>query len=122
MENADKQSYKWTYYAYQFLIDYIKSNKEFMAEDVRIASEGIVEAPPSKRAWGGIFVKAVKSGLIKRKGFMNVKNAKAHCTPATLWEVCQFDKQNLTVTERLAKWHLSEMNNTKDEPHKSKDV
>ena len=88
MENADKQNYKWTYYAYQFLLNYIKSNKEFMAEDVRIASGGIVPEPPNKRAWGGIFVKAVKSGLIKRKGFMNVKNAKAHCTPATLWEVC----------------------------------
>lgn len=88
MENADKQSNKWTYYAYEFLLNYIKSNREFMAEDVRIASEGFVEIPPSKRAWGGIFVKAVKSGLIKRKGFMNVKNAKAHCTPATLWEVC----------------------------------
>jgi len=88
MENADNQSNKWTYYAYQFLLNYIKSHKEFMAEDVRIASEGIVEIPPSNRAWGGVFVKAVKSDLIKRKGFMNVKNAKAHCTPATLWEVC----------------------------------
>ncbi len=88
MENADKQNEKWTFYAYQFLLDYIKLNKEFMAEDVRVASEGIVQVPPSNRAWGGIFVKAVKSGLIKRKGFMNVKNAKAHCTPATLWEVC----------------------------------
>ena len=88
MENADKQCNHWTYHAYQFLLNYIKSNKEFLAEDVRIASEGIVEEPPSKRAWGGIFVKAVKSGLIKRKGFMNVKNPKAHCTPATLWEVC----------------------------------
>ena len=88
MENADKQCNDWTYYAYQFLLNYTKSNKEFMAEDVRIESKGIVEEPPSKRAWGGIFVKAVKSGLIKRKGFMNVKNPKAHCTPATLWEVC----------------------------------
>jgi hypothetical protein len=88
MENADSKGNKWTYYAYQFLLYYIKSNKEFMAEDVRIASNGIVDNPPSQRAWGGIFVRAVKAGLIKRKGFMNVKNAKAHCTPATLWEVC----------------------------------
>lgn len=88
VKNADKQRNNWTHYAYQFLLNYAESNKEFLAEDVRVASEGIVEEPPSKRAWGGIFVKAVRSGLIKRKGFMNVKNPKAHCTPATLWEVC----------------------------------
>jgi len=88
METAEKNQENWTQIAYQFLLNYIKSNKEFMAEDVREASEGIIQSPPSKRAWGGIFVKAVKSGLIKRKGFKNVKNAKAHCTPATLWEIC----------------------------------
>jgi len=88
MEHADEETPKWNYNAYQFLLNYTKTNKEFMAEDVRLASEGIVDEPPSKRAWGGIIVRAVKSGLIKRKGFMNVKNAKAHCTPATLWEVC----------------------------------
>ena len=88
MSNADSKSEKWSYNAYKFLLNYIKSNKQFMAEDVRVASIGKIEIPPSNRAWGGIFVKAAKSNLIKRKGFMNVKNAKAHCTPATVWEVC----------------------------------
>ncbi len=87
-ENANNKSEDWSYYAYKFLLEYVKLHKEFMAEDVRNASEGIVEIPPSNRAWGGVMVKAVKSGLIKRKGFKNVKNSKAHCTPATLWEVC----------------------------------
>ena len=88
IDNAERHHENWTYYAYQFLLNYTKSHKEFMAEDVRVASEGIVDMPPSKRAWGGVFVRAVKSGLIRRKGFQNVKNSKAHCTPATLWEVC----------------------------------
>jgi len=57
-----------------------------MTEDVRISSEGIIEIPPSNRAWGGVIVRAVKSGLIKRIGFQNVNNPKAHKTPATLWE------------------------------------
>jgi len=87
MMNADRQHEKWTVSAYNFLLSYIQTNKEFMAEDVRAASFGIVIEPPHNRAWGGIFVKAVKSGLIKRKGFRNVTNAKAHCTPATLWGV-----------------------------------
>lgn len=87
LENADRQICNWSYHAYQFLLEYTKANKQFMAEDVRNASIGIIETPPSSRAWGGILVKAAKSGLIKRIGFKNVKNAKAHCTPATLWEV-----------------------------------
>jgi len=86
METAEKHQENWTHFAYQFLLNYTKANKEFMAEDVRNASEGIVQSPPSKRAWGGIFVKAVKSGLIERIGFRNVKNANAHCTPASLWK------------------------------------
>lgn len=86
--NADRVSENWTDKAYRFLLSYMAKNKEFMAEDVRGASTGIIEDPPSKRAWGGIFVRAVKAGLIRRKGFQNVKNSKAHCTPATLWEVC----------------------------------
>ena len=76
----------WTELAFNFLRTYIRSNREFMAEDVRNASIGIISEPPSDRAWGGIFVRAAKNGLIKRKGFQNVKNVKAHCTPATLWE------------------------------------
>ena len=58
-----------------------------MVEDVREASKGVVPVTPSTRAWGGVVVRASKAGVIKRKGFKNVKNAKAHCTPATLWEV-----------------------------------
>jgi len=88
-QNADRQNPNWSNLAYNFLLKYIKENKEFMAEEVRIKSEDFIPIPPSNRAWGGVIVRAVKSGLIKRKGYKNVKNAKAHCTPATLWEVCK---------------------------------
>jgi len=85
VNHADQQSENWSHYAYQFLLSYIKQNREFMSEDVRAASVGIVDTPPSSRAWGGIIVRAVKSGLIRRKDFCTVKNPKAHCTPASLW-------------------------------------
>jgi hypothetical protein len=58
-----------------------------MTEDVREASKHQLSEPPSARAWGGIIVKAVKCGLIYRKGFRNVSNVKAHRTPASLWAV-----------------------------------
>lgn len=77
----------WSDHAYNFLLTYSKTHREFMVEDVREASKGIVPVPPSTRAWGGVVVRASKAGVIRRKGFQNVKNTKAHCTPATLWEV-----------------------------------
>jgi len=87
MQHANNKIDSWTCKAYKFLLSYIQTNKVFMCEDVREASKGIVESPPNNRAWGGIFAKAAKLHIIKRKGFKNVANAKAHCTPATLWEV-----------------------------------
>lgn len=88
IDHADEVSEKWSEVAYQFLLKFIKSNKEFMTEQIRSASTGIVPEPPTTRAWGGIIVRAKKSGLIKRIDFQNVKNPKAHCTPASVWQVC----------------------------------
>ena len=87
LDNADSVHDKWSDTAYIFLLKYIKSHREFMTEDVRVASEKEIPIPPSKRAWGGITVRAVKAGLIERIGFSNVKNIKAHRTPATVWRV-----------------------------------
>ena len=85
-DHANEVKPRWSDTAYEFLLSYIKTKDQFMAEDVRKASYGIVPTPPSNRAWGAIFVRATKSGLIRRIGFKNVKNPLAHCTPATLWQ------------------------------------
>ena len=87
INNANDTHDKWSDKAYKFLVDYIKSQYEFMTEDVRMASEGEIPKPPSNRAWGGIILRASRAGLISRVGFSNVKNAKAHKTPATVWRV-----------------------------------
>jgi hypothetical protein len=87
IDSANSVVKNWSDVAYGFLLGYADSHKEFMIEDMRIASNGFVPEPPSKRAWGGIAVRAAKNGIIRRKGFRNVKNVRAHCTPATLWEV-----------------------------------
>lgn len=86
LNHANRVVDNWGEKAFAFFLEYLKNNKEFMAEDVRNASVGIVPEAAHARAWGAIIVRAVKSGLIRRKGFKNVKNAKAHCTPAALWE------------------------------------
>lgn len=87
LSNAERKNENWGVIAYNFLLEYIKSNKQFLAEDVRIASNEVVPEPPSNRAWGAIFVQAKKNRLIKKLGYSEVKNPKAHRTPATLWGV-----------------------------------
>ena len=92
IDNADDTHDKWSEKAYKFLLDYIKYGEgrdqyEFMTEDVRVASESAIPKPPSNRAWGGVILRAAKAGLINRVGFSNVKNAKAHRTPATVWRI-----------------------------------
>jgi len=85
--HANVEVHGWSDQAYNYLLDYSKKHKEFMVEDVRESSKGIIPIPPSTRAWGGVVVRASRAGIIERKGFKNVKNVKAHCTPATLWRV-----------------------------------
>jgi hypothetical protein len=85
VKHAELKDPHWKEKAYRFLVQYIDSHGEFMAEDVRMASSGVVPVPPSKRAWGGVIVRAARKGLIERVGFRSVKNAKAHCTPAAVW-------------------------------------
>ena len=87
IDNADDTHERWSEKAYKFLTNWIKTQYEFMTEDVRLASEKKIPIPPSNRAWGGVVVRASKAGLITRVGFSNVKNAKAHSTPATVWRV-----------------------------------
>ena len=87
IDNADDTHERWSEKAYKFLTNWIKTQYEFMTEDVRLASEKEIPKPPSNRAWGGIILRAVRAGLITRDRFSNVKNAKAHKTPATVWKV-----------------------------------
>lgn len=87
LDNAEIHEENWGKTAYKFLLEYSRSNKVFLAEDVRIASNETVPEPPSNRAWGAIFIQAKKNNLIKKIGYSEVKNPKAHRTPATLWAV-----------------------------------
>lgn len=86
IEHAEQKTPIWADQAYKFLIEYAKENIEFLAEDVRAAAGPFVPVPPSKRSWGGIFVRAAAAGYIKSIGYKAVNNPKAHKTPATLWQ------------------------------------
>lgn len=88
VDHADAVVDNWSRLAYAFLERYCRSHREFMIEDVRKASIGIVPEPPSFRAWGSVATKAARNNLVSRSGYRNVTNSRAHRTPATVWTVC----------------------------------
>ena len=87
IDHAEEVEPNWSEQAYEFLTQYVSENRcgNFMAEDVRIASIGIVPEPPSNRAWGGIIRRAANSDLIMNNGYAKTSNPKAHGTPAAVW-------------------------------------
>jgi len=93
IENADKKNYNWSETAYAFLKGYCKANgsgHQFLTEDVRYEAEyykHLLPDPPSKRAWGGVILKAKHEKIIIGIGYDKVLNPKAHCAFATIWEV-----------------------------------
>jgi hypothetical protein len=75
----------WSELASNFLESYILSHDEFMAEDVRNASVGMVPEPPDQRAWGGIIQKYSKAGIIYRIGYRPMKSPNCHMNPKAVW-------------------------------------
>jgi hypothetical protein len=61
----------------------------FQAEDFRDSITGLIEEPPSKRAFGHIILKAAREGLITRVGYAPVKNVTAHRAFASVWKSCK---------------------------------
>lgn len=87
VDTADSKIKHWSEQAFNFLVSFANTESGlFLIEDVRNASDGIIPEPPSARAWGSIAVRAAKNGIIKQRGYAQVKNKKAHCTPAAIWE------------------------------------
>ena len=88
-DTAESLSPGWSDKAYEILLDYLKTGpREFMTEDVREYAAMIdFTAPASKRAWGGVMVRAKGNKLIEAIGIGSVKNPRAHCANATIWRV-----------------------------------
>jgi hypothetical protein len=87
VDHAEKENVGWNQKAYDFLIKFLNNhNGYFMAEEVRVYAQQMnFELPPSNRAWGGVILKASRSGLIQSCGIHKVKNKRAHCANAAVW-------------------------------------
>ena len=85
-QHANEVHESWSDKAYNYLKWVLPQiDGEFMTEDIRLMSENLIPEPPSKRAWGAIMVRAVKDKLIRKVGFGQVKNPKAHRANASIW-------------------------------------
>lgn len=88
IDHAEQETPSWSDLALNMVSDFIDAypHLEFMAEDVRKWShhKGLPE-PPSKRAWGGVIVRAARLDLIVKVGIGQVKNPTAHCANANIW-------------------------------------
>lgn len=59
----------WNDQAYAFLEAFAKQHKDFISEDVSDASKKVeFPQPPTDRAWGSVYRKAIKEGIILQVG------------------------------------------------------
>lgn len=69
IEHAEAECENWGELAYLFLEQFCRKNLSFISEDVSDASKtwGMVQ-PPTDRAWGQVYRRAQKSGVIVMDG------------------------------------------------------
>ncbi len=77
---------QWKVEALHFLKSFATNGKEFITEDVRIASEGKIPKIKEERAWGQLMRNAAKAGIIQNTGrFGLMKGKQSHSGIKTLW-------------------------------------
>lgn len=76
----------WGDTAIEFLKKYRLTVPDFLTEDLRKASIGIVPVPEEPRAWGAVLVRACKMGLIEWTGeYRCMVDLKSHSCPKKVW-------------------------------------
>ena len=87
--NAEQSMPEWRAQAFEFLVDFAGANIEFISEDVSDASkEKGFPQPPTDRAWGTVYVKAVKAGIITQYGIG--RSRRRHASICPLWRSLVF--------------------------------
>lgn len=90
-ESADVKVKDWSRQCWQLFLWWLRRNVkrggEFMIEDFRkhVIEMGLLEVPPSNRAFGFISIRANKRGWIEFVRTDKVKNVKAHSANASVW-------------------------------------
>lgn len=91
VESADRKEKDWSKKCWQLFLWWMRRNikrgGEFMVEDFRkhVKEYGLLEDPPSNRAFGFVSKRALNGGWIVFSRVASVKNKKAHAARATMW-------------------------------------
>lgn len=82
LANAEAECNGWTDLAFKFLEMFCRQNQSFISEDVSDASKkwGMVQ-PPTDRAWGSIYRRAQRAGLIEMDGVGRSRRRHASVCP-----------------------------------------
>lgn len=79
----------WPARAYAFLTRFARTHESFISEECTEEAERLGFGPPTDpRAWGAIFQKASRSGVIARDGFGI--SQRRHLSPTPLWRSLVF--------------------------------
>jgi len=87
IDHADQYSAGWRQEVYEKLLLFLETRSEpFLAEEFReFAEANGIESPPSLRAYGAIIVRAAKEEKIRKVGYSQVTNARAHRANCSVW-------------------------------------
>ena len=83
--HADEVNEDWSEQAYDFLIAFAQRNHTFQSEDVSDASKRVSNfpQPPTDRAWGSVYTRAARAGVIEQYGM--ARSRRRHASVCILW-------------------------------------
>lgn len=89
IEHADSIAPGWSDRAFELLVEHTRSRPPpFTSPQFRIlATQRGLASPASNMAWGSIFHRARKAGLLVRDGFEQYGDATMHSQTITRWKV-----------------------------------
>lgn len=93
-QHAEEVVPKWGDRAYSMLLDYLTKppqfTRAFTAEDVREHAQRLsLPEPPHLRAWGAVFQRAARAGLIEKDGVTEARAKHVHCAIITVWRAAR---------------------------------
>lgn len=89
-EHADAVMPKWSERAFDVLRCFCHrpggGGEVFTSEDVRDYAKNLgLPDPPHLRAWGGVFQRAAREGLIVKAGVTTARATRVHCSIVATW-------------------------------------
>lgn len=86
VDHAEREQEGWTDFALSLLRFYASRQSDpFLAEQFVEHCTGLIALPPDGRAWGGVFKRAARLGIIRRVGYAPAKSS--NLAPKCTW-VC----------------------------------